>query len=145
MFTRRHDPIAQSTDVLVQVAGLLLFTSAAVVLVQELVMAPHPTPFELIRRVGGAAVFVFADVYLAVGLVSGRPLAGRTARLDAQLTIAWTVLFLAIDAAVLAVAVALGHWPALAGSLAVLALLPLGMRRAVARIVTVRDPVHLHR
>ena len=134
MFTQRHDPVRQSTEVLVQVAGLLLFTAAAVALVREIVTASHPTGFELIRWCGGTAVFLFADVYLAVALVSGRPLSGRSRRLDAQLTIAWTTLFLAIDAAVLAVAVALGNGPAMAGSILVLVLLPFEMRRAAVHL-----------
>src|SRR6185503_5320088 len=89
MFLRRHESVPESTELLVQAAGLVLFTAAAIVLVRELVTAAHPTPFELIRWAGGTAVFLFADVYLAVGLVSGRPLSGRSQRLDAQLALAW--------------------------------------------------------
>ena len=140
MFLRRHESVPESTEVLVQVAGLLLFTAAAIVLVRQLVTAPDPTPFELIRWAGGTAVFLFVDLYLAVGLVSGRPLSGRSQRLDAQLAIAWMTLFLAVDSAVLAVAVALGNRPALAGSLLVLVLLPFELRRAVVRL-TGPEPV----
>ena len=129
-----------STEVLVQVVGLLLFTAAAVVLVKDLVSAPQATPFDLVRWAGGTAVFLFADVYLAVGLVSGRALSGRSQRLDAQLAIAWLTLFLAIDSAVLAVALALGNGLALAGSLIVLVLVPFEMRRAVVQLAD-PDPV----
>jgi len=141
MFLRRHESVPESTEVLVQAAGLVLFTSAAIVLVRQLVTAAHPTPFELIRWAGGTAVFLFADVYLAVGLVSGRPLSGRSQRLDAQLALAWMTLFLAVDSAVLAAAVATASLPAVAGSLLVLVALTVAMGRTVGHLVAKPEPV----